>query len=75
MPVCICNHFYLLLFSKGDNDIGRIDMQHKVEACFGTQSVACVGSRCFLSKKVCGKGDDIVNDYNSLTIVGVVIIN
>ena len=63
------------MFAKGNNELGRIDMQHKVQAYFGTQSVAWVGSRCLLSKKGCGRADDIVDDDNSLTLVGVAIMH
>ena len=56
--------------AKGDDELGRIDMQHKVEACFENQSVAWVGIQCLLSEKGFGKVDDIIDDDNSLTIVG-----
>ena len=64
MTVCICIHFYFLLFSKENDELGRIDMQHKVKACFGTQSVAWVGIRCLISEKGHGKADDIFDDEN-----------
>ena len=36
VPVCVLIHFSLLMYSKGENELGQIDMQHKVVACFGT---------------------------------------
>ena len=72
---CANGSTFLSFFSKGEDELGQIYMQHKVEACFGVQSVAWVGSCCFLIKKGCGKSDDIVDDDNSLTLVGVAIMH
>ena len=41
--VCIVILFYFILYAKGDYDLGRIDMKHKVLVGFGTQEVAWVG--------------------------------
>ena len=40
--VCIWILFYFLFFAKVNNEIVQFDMQNKVEACFGTQSVPWV---------------------------------
>ena len=48
----------------------RIDMPHKVELYFGNQAVAWEGMLCLLSEKGCGTAGDIIDNGNSLNLVG-----
>ena len=48
----------------------RIDMPCKVGVCFGNQAVALAGIFCLLNKKWCVTEGGIIDDANSLTIIG-----
>ena len=72
--VCVWIRFSFLFFSKGKNEIGRIDMQDKVEACISTQAVDWLERQLFLREKGYSKVDDIIDDANSLTLDGVRIM-
>ena len=50
--------------------LGEIEMPRKVGVRFGNQAVAWAGIICLLRYKGCGTEGDIIDDANSLTLVG-----
>ena len=73
VPVSILSHFSFLWPTKGGDELGLIDMQHRVGVYFGALAVAWVVNLLFIILIGCCTAGDIINDANSLTIVVEVI--